>query len=249
MTETSTLRAALDPRSIAVIGASENPNKIGGRPIHYLARFGFKGAIYPINPHRAELQGHKSYPDLASLPEAPELAIVAVPGQAAVAAVTACSERGVKVAVVMASGFGETGAEGEAQERAMVATARAHSMRIVGPNTQGLANFGTGAIANFSTMFLESPPEDGPVAIVSQSGAMSVVPYGLLRARGIGVRHTHATGNDADVTAPELARAVLEDPEVRLLLLYLESIADADELAEVAEAARRREVPVVALKA
>ena len=249
MTAHTTLRAALDPSSVAVIGASENPNKIGGRPIHYLGRFGFRGAIYPINPHRAEIQGHKSYPDLASLPEAPELAIVAVPGQAAVAAVTACAQRGVKVAVVMASGFGETGPSGQAEERAMVETARAHGMRLVGPNTQGLANFGTGAIANFSTMFLESPPQDGPIAIVSQSGAMSVVPYGLLRARGIGVRHTHATGNDADVTAPEMARAVLEDPAVKLLLLYLESIADAGALAEVAAAARRREVPVVALKA
>ncbi len=239
MSSPSSLRAALDPRSVAVIGASENPNKIGGRPINYLGRFGFRGAIYPINPHRAEIQGHKSYPDLASLPEAPELAIVAVPGEAAVAAVTACAERGVKVAVVMASGFGETGAAGRAEERAMVARARAAGMRLVGPNTQGLANFGTGAIASFSTMFLESPPQDGPVAIVSQSGAMSVVPYGLLRARGIGVRHTHATGNDADVTAAA----------VGLLLLYLESIADAAALAEVAETARRRGVPVVALKA
>jgi acyl-CoA synthetase (NDP forming) len=249
MTSHSSLRAALDPRSVAVIGASENPNKIGGRPIHYLDRFGFSGAIYPINPHRVEIQGYRSYPDLASLPEAPELAIVAVPGQAAVAAVTACAERGVKVAIVMASGFGETGAAGQAEQRAMVASARAAGMRLVGPNTQGLANFGTGAILSFSTMFLEAPPQDGPVAIVSQSGAMSVVPYGLLRARGIGVRHTHATGNDADVTAAEFARAVLEDPAVRLLLLYLESIADASALAEVAETARRRDVPVVALKA
>ncbi len=249
MTTPSSLRSALDPRSVAVIGASENPNKIGGRPIHYLGRFGFRGAIYPINPTRAEVQGHKSYPDLASLPAAPELVVVAVPGQAAVEAVTACAERGVKIAVVMASGFGETGPEGRAQERAMVERARAAGMRLVGPNTQGLANFGTGAIANFSTMFLESPPQDGPVAIVSQSGAMSVVPYGLLRGRGIGVRHTHATGNDADVTAPQLARAVLEDSEVRLLLLYLESIADASALADVAETAREREIPVVALKA
>jgi acetate---CoA ligase (ADP-forming) len=245
----ATLRAALDPRSVAVIGASENPNKIGGRPIHYLGRFGFRGAIYPINPHRAEVQGHKSYPDLASLPEAPELAVVAVPGQAAVDAVAACAERGVKVAIVMASGFGETGAAGRAQEQAMVARARAAGMRLIGPNTQGLANFGTGAIASFSTMFLESPPKDGPVAIVSQSGAMSVVPYGLLRARGIGVRHAHATGNDADVTAAELARAVVEDPAVELLLLYLESIADAAALADVAETARHRGLPVVALKA
>ncbi len=249
MTAPFSLRAALDPRSIAVIGASDNPNKIGGRPIHYLDRFGFRGAVYPINPHRAEIQGHKSYPDLASLPEAPDLAIVAVPGEAAVAAIAECAGRGVQVALVMSSGFGETGSSGQARERAMVATARTRGMRLVGPNTQGLANVGTGAIANFSTMFLESPPQDGPVAIVSQSGAMSVVPYGLLRARGIGVRHTHATGNDADVTAPELARAVLDDPAVRLLLLYLESIADAAALAEVADAARRRDVPVVALKA
>jgi len=239
----------LDPRSIAVIGASENPHKIGGRPIHYLGRFGFRGRIYPINPNRPEIQGHRSYPDLASLPEAPDLVIVAVPGAAAVQAVDDCAARGVKVAVVMASGFGETGAAGLAQERAMVARARAAGMRLVGPNTQGLANFGTGAIASFSTMFLEAPPQDGPVAIVSQSGAMSVVPYGLLRVRGIGVRHAHATGNDADVTSLELARAVVDDPEVKLLLLYLESIADAAALADVAETARQRDLPVVALKA
>src|SRR5262249_23262685 len=202
MTASSTLRPALDPRSVAVIGASESPNKIGGRPIHYLGRFGFKGAIYPINPHRSEIQRHKSYPDLASLPEAPELAVVAVPGQAAVAAGAAAAARGGQVAGVPAPGFGETGAEGRADERAMVESARAHGMRLVGPNTQGLANFGTGAIASFSTMFLESPPQDGPVAIVSQSGAMSVVPYGLLRARGIGVRHAHPTRNDADPTPP-----------------------------------------------
>src|SRR5215472_12412855 len=238
MTSQAALRAALDPRSVAVIGASENPNKIGGRPIHYLGRFGFSGEIYPINPHRAELQGHKSYPDLDSLPEAPELAIVAVPGQAAVAAVKACAERGVKVAIVMASGFGETGADGLAEQRAMVEAARAAGMRLVGPNTQGLANFGTGAIANFSTMFLESPPADGPVAIVSQSGAMSVVPYGLLRARGIGVRHTHATGNGGDVSLAELARVVIEDPAVRLMLLYLEAIPDPEILADVAQRAR-----------
>lgn len=116
--------------------------------------------------------------------------------------------RGVKIAVVMTSGFGETSApEGRAKERRMVAAARAGGMRMVGPNSQGLANFGTGAVASFSTMFLEEPPADGPIAVISQSGSMSVVPYGLLRQRGLGVRHTHATGNDADVTVAELAAA------------------------------------------
>src|SRR6185503_5213626 len=104
----------------------------------------------------------------------------------------------------------------------------AGQMRIIGPNTQGLANFGTGAIANFSTMFIEVEPMDGPVAIVSQSGAMSVVPYGFLRRRGIGVRHAHATGNECDVTVAELTRVVATDPAVKLLLLYLEGIPDPD---------------------
>jgi acyl-CoA synthetase (NDP forming) len=248
MSATDQLRFALAPRSIALIGASENPDKIGGRPLLYLRRFGFRGRIYPINPNRAEVQGVKAYPDLASLPEAPDLALIMVAAEAAMAAVEACAKRGVKVAICMASGFGETGREGEAAEKAMVARARAHGMRLIGPNSQGLVNFGTGVVASFSTMFLEAPPADGPVAIVSQSGAMSGVPYGLLRDRGIGVRHAHATGNGGDVSLAELARAVIDDPPVRLMLLYLETIPDPEVLAEVAERARARDVPVVALK-
>jgi acetate---CoA ligase (ADP-forming) len=242
------LRFALEPRSIALIGASENPNKIGGRPLLYLQRFGYRGRLYPINPNRAEVQGIRSYPDLASLPEAPDLAIVMVAGEAAVEMCRHCAERGVKVTICMASGFAETGAQGAAAEKAMVATARAHGMRLIGPNSQGLVNFGAGVAASFSTMFLEAPPADGPVAIISQSGAMSAVPYGLLRGRGIGVRHVHATGNDGDVTVAELARAVIDDDAVKLLLLYLEAIPDPAMLAEVAERARARNVPVVAVK-
>lgn len=248
-TAAADLRAALDPQSVAVIGASTNPHKIGGRPIAYLARFGFQGRIYPINPNATEVQGLRSFADLAALPEAPDLVVIAVPGDAAVAAVAACAARGVKLAVVMSSGFGEIDAAGLAKQRAMVETARAAGMRLVGPNTQGLANFGTGAVPNFSTMFTEMPPEPGPLAIVSQSGAMSVVPYCLLRARGIGVRHVHATGNEADLTVADFALAVAQDPAVRLLLLYLEAVADPARLAEAARVARERDLPIVALKA
>ena len=121
-------------------------------------------------------------------------------------------------------------------------------MRMIGPNSQGMANFGTGAVPSFSSMFLEVPPQDGPVGIVSQSGAMSVVPYGLLRRRRVGVRYVHATGNDCDVTAAELAVAVAQDPGVKLLLLYLESIPDPHHLADVARVGRERRLPIVALK-
>lgn len=243
------MRAALDPRSVAIVGASENPDKVGGRPLLYLGRHGYRGAVYPINPNRDRIQGRQAYPDLLSLPEAPEVAIIALAGDAAVEAVQTCAGMGVKVALVMTSGFGEVDAiEGKAKEARMRSVSREAGMRVVGPNSQGLANFGTGAILSFSTMYIEMPAEDGPVAIVSQSGAMSVVPYALLRARGIGVRHSHATGNDCEVTVGEFASVVAEDPAVRLLLLYVESISDARSLVELADIARKRELPVLALK-
>lgn len=243
------LQSALAPRSVAVIGASDNPHKVGGRPILYLQRYGYRGAIYPINPARATVQGLRAFSRLEELPEAPELAIVAVAGDEAVRAVEACAARGVKVAVVMASGFGETGEPGRRVQEGMVETARQAGMRLIGPNCQGLANFATGAVANFSTIFHELEGRDGPVAIVSQSGASSQAIYTLVMEKGLGVRHVHATGNEADVTVADLAEAVIEDPGVRLLLLYMEAIKDPQRLAAAAERARSRGVPVVALKA
>ena len=245
----SRLEAALDPKSIAIIGASENPNKVGGRPVHYLDKFGFKGKIFPINPSRTEVQGYKCYNSLADLPEAPDMVIVAVAGDNAIGAVEDCAAHGIKVAVVMASGFGEVDAVvGKAKERRMVEVAHKAGMRIVGPNSQGLANFGTGAIASFSTMFMDMDRAEGHVAMLSQSGALSTVPVGFLRQRGIGVRHTHATGNDADISVGELAVAVAEDPEVKLLLLYLESIPEKKYLEELAAVALDRDLPIIALK-
>jgi acetate---CoA ligase (ADP-forming) len=242
------LAAALNPRSIAVVGASDNPHKVGGRPILFMKKYGYRGQVFPINPARAEVQGYKSFPDLASLPEVPDMAIVALAGEATVQAVEQCARMGVKVAVIMASGFGETGAEGKKFQDAMLVQARAAGMRMVGPNSQGLANFGSGAIANFSTIFNDLPNIAGPAAIVSQSGALSQLIYGLLRKRGIGVRHCHATGNEADISVAELAVAVAQDPEVKLLLLYLETVNDPDKLAEAAAVARGRDLPLLVLK-
>jgi acetate---CoA ligase (ADP-forming) len=243
------LRSALSPRSVAVIGASDNPHKVGGRPILYMQRYGYRGAIYPVNPGRASVQGLRAFSRLEDLPESPELAIVAVAGDEAVRAVQSCAALGVKVAVVMASGFGETGAEGLRVQEAMVETARRAGMRLIGPNCQGLANFATGVVANFSTIFHELEGRDGPVAIVSQSGANSQAIYTLLHEKRLGVRHVHATGNEADVSVAELAAAVIEDPGVGLVLLYMEAIKEPTTLALAAEAARIKGIPIVALKA
>src|ERR1051325_6469452 len=182
-------------------------------------------------------------------PAPPQLAIIAVAGAEAVAAVEACAAQGVKVAVVMTSGFAETGEEGARAQARMSAAAQAAGMRLIGPNCQGLANFATGLVANFSTIFHELEGRDGPVAIVSQSGAISQAIYTLLREQGVSARHVHATGNEADVTIADLAGAVARDPGVRLVLLYMEAIKDPALLAAAAIAAHARQVPIVALKA
>lgn len=241
-------RSALDPTAVAVIGATDNPHSVGGRPIHYMQRFGFQGKIYPVNPGRSTVQGLTCYPSIADLPTTPDLAIIALSAARAEQAVHDCVKRNIKVIIIMSSGFRETGEAGRQAERRLVEIARAGGSRLVGPNSQGLANLRSGAIANFSTMFDEVPPQDGPIGIISQSGAASVMPYALLRENDLGARYVLATGNDADLTAADLLDGVLEDPEIRLVLLYMESIQDADALARAAERARRQGVAVVALK-
>lgn len=245
---TSSLRPFLAPRSIAILGASQDPNKVGGRPLHFLKAYGFKGPIYPINPGRPEVQGVAAFKSLADLPEAPDLALIAVAGDQAIEAIEDCAKRGVKGAICITSGFGEVSAEGKEKERRMVAAARAGGMRMVGPNTQGLANFSNGAVCSFSTFFTLFQPKDGAIAMVSQSGAMSALPIGLLNERGLGVRYSLATGNDADVNVLEMAAAAASDPAIKLLLLYIEGLPRPDLLADLAETAHKNGVFVVALK-
>jgi acyl-CoA synthetase (NDP forming) len=236
------------PESVAVVGASDDPEKIGGRPLRYLREFGYAGLVVPVNPRRDQVQGMATVPSLGDSPVVPDVALIAVPGQACVDAVATAAEMGVKGAVVMSSGFGETHtAEGDRMQAELLGHARRAGMRVVGPNSQGLASFHSGAVLGFSTLFTEQPPADGPVAIISQSGALASVPYGILRRRGIGVRYAHGTGNDVDVTAAELAAEAIDDPDLRLLLLYLENVGDPESLVALGERSRRNGVPVVAL--
>jgi acyl-CoA synthetase (NDP forming) len=243
------LRALLAPRSVAVVGASDDPDKIGGRPIDFLKRFGFEGTVYPVNPHRELVQGLASYRDVTSLPAPPDVTLIVVPGDEAVAAVEQSAAVGAGAAVVLASGFAETSAGGRQAQDRMAGVAREAGMRLVGPNCQGVTNFANGAVLSFSTMYLEEPPADGPIAVISQSGSMSQVPYAMLRQRGRGVRYCAATGNEADVSALEMAAAVATDPAVHLVLLYLETVRDAAWLAELGRLSAARHLPVIALKA
>jgi acyl-CoA synthetase (NDP forming) len=213
-----------------------------------MSKFGYSGRILPINPKRKSVQGIECYASLDDVDIVPEAAIIAVSGEDAVNAVRGCVRRGVSTAILMASGFAETGTAGLLVQRELVEFARAHGMRLVGPNAQGLANFATGAVLNFSTMFMEVPPQDGPIAIVSQSGAASVMPYALLREKGLGVRYLAATGNDADLGVSELVRLVADDEDIRLILVYVESLTRPQFLAEAADVARQHGAYIVLLK-
>jgi acetate---CoA ligase (ADP-forming) len=236
------------PRSIAVLGASNDPTRIGGRPIAYLKASRFKGAVYPVNPNRSEVQGLKAYRSVADLPEAPDVAVVAVPAGLAVQAIEELGRRGVKAAVVFTAGFAEVddaGATGQAQ---MVTAARAGGLRILGPNCLGVFDGRTGYYATFSASFESGWPVPGRIGIASQSGAYGTHLYTLARNRRIGASLCIMTGNEADVTVGECIGWLAENPEVDVIAAYVEGIREAPALIAAFETARAARKPIVMMK-
>ena len=244
----SGLTPLLSPCSIAVLGASSDPARIGGRPIAYLQAQGFKGAIYPVNPNRPEVQGLKAYPSVADLPETPDVAIVAVSADIAGRAVEDLAQRGVKAALIFTAGFAEVHEEGAAEQARMVATARARGMRILGPNCLGVFDARTAYYATFSTSFDSGWPVVGRIGIASQSGAYGTHLYTLARNRGIGASLCIMTGNEADVTVGECIGWLAENPEVDVIATYLEGVREAPNLIAALEVARAAKKPVIMQK-
>ena len=244
----ASLDSLLEPDSVAVIGASSDATRIGGRPIHYMKQQGFRGEILPVNPNRAEIQGLAAYPSIAALPRVPETAIVAVPTAVAIQAVDELGARGVKSAIVFTAGFAETGQAGEAAQAALMAAARRHGMRLLGPNCLGLFNARIGFYPIFSSSLESGWPPPGRVGIASQSGAYGTHVFAVARARGIGTPICVTTGNEADVTIGDVIGWLAEDPETDVIAAYAEGIREADGLVAALEAARRAKKPVVMMK-
>jgi acetate---CoA ligase (ADP-forming) len=238
------LTPLLAPRSVAVLGASSDATRIGGRPIAYMRSQGFPGALYPVNPNRAEIQGLKAYPSVADLPETPDVAIVAVPAELAAPAIDDLARRGVKAVVMFTAGFAEVDDAGAA----VVATARAAGMRILGPNCLGVFDARRSYYATFSSSFDSGWPVPGRIGIASQSGAYGTHLYTLARNRGIGASLCVMTGNEADVTVGECIGWLAENPEVDVIAVYAEGIREAPGLIAALEAARAAKKPVVMQK-
>src|SRR6195952_4329382 len=242
------LTPLLAPRSVAVLGASSDATRIGGRPIAYMRAQDFPGALYPVNPNRAEIQGLKAYPSIAELPEAPDVAIVAVPAEVAAPAVEDLGKKGVKAIVMFTAGFAEMDESGEVAQAKMVATARSYGMRILGPNCLGVFDARRAYYATFSSSFDSGWPVPGRIGIASQSGAYGTHLYTLARNRGIGASLCVMTGNEADVTVGECIGWLAENPEVDVIPVYAEGIREAPGLIAALTAAKASKKPIVMQK-
>lgn len=244
----SGLTPLLAPRSVAVLGASSDPTRISGRPIAYMKSQGFQGALYPINPNRAEVQGLKAYASINDVPEVPDVAIVAVASEVAAAAIEDLAKKGVKAVVMFTAGFAEMDDDGAIAQAKMVATARSYGMRILGPNCLGVFDARRAYYATFSSSFDSGWPVPGRIGIASQSGAYGTHLYTLARNRGIGASLCVMTGNEGDVTVGECIGWLAENPEVDVIAVYAEGIREAPGLIAALEAARAARKPVVMQK-
>jgi acetate---CoA ligase (ADP-forming) len=241
-------RALLAPRTVAIVGASSDPSRIGGRPVRYYREGGFKGRLYPINPNRDEVQGYKAYASLAAVPEPIDCAVIAVPAPHVEGALAACAARGAAAAVVFSAGFAEVGSAGVALQRALAATAAAAGIRLVGPNCLGLFNASIGHFPTFSSFPEFGPPLPGRVGLVTQSGAYGSHVLMQARARRVGISIWASTGNEADISVADLIEALAHDPQIDVIACYLEGVKDRKTFFRGLAAAHAAKKPVVLVK-
>jgi acyl-CoA synthetase (NDP forming) len=242
------LTALVRPGSVAIIGASAEPTRIGGRPIAYMLRAGFKGAILPVNPNRGDVQGLACYPAIADLPQTPDVAVIAVPGEAALRAVEDLGARGTRFAIMFTAGFAEVDEAGAAAQQSLVAAARRHGLRLLGPNCLGLFNAANGFYPIFSASLEGGFPLPGRVGIASQSGAYGTHLFAACRNRRIGTAMLVTTGNEADLSVADALAWMAQDEDIDVIMAYVEGVQDGPAFAAALDAARRACKPVIVMK-
>jgi acetate---CoA ligase (ADP-forming) len=241
-------RLIFAPESIVIVGASADPTKTSYRPLKYLVEGGYKGLIYPINPKAEEIAGVKCWPSLAALPEQPDLAFILLNADAAIDAVADCGKAGVGAAMILASGFGESGAEGHARQERLAAVAKASGVRVLGPSCLGLANLHHGMVLTGNAAFAEKGLVPGGVFCASQSGSMIGALLSRGRSKGVNFAGLLSVGGELDLSLGALCEATLDDPAITSYMLFLETIRDAPAIRRFAAGAAARGKPVVALK-
>jgi acetate---CoA ligase (ADP-forming) len=237
----------LQPRAIAIVGASDDASKTTARPQQFLEHSGFGGAKYFINPRRETVQGAKAWPSLSALPEVPDHVYIMTGAEHAIEAVRECADLGIPVATILASGFGEAGPQGQQREARLVEAA-AGKVRLIGPSSLGVVNPRNGLLLTGNAAFGESDVPKGGIFVASQSGSIIGALVSRARGRGIGFAGLVSVGGEADLSVGTICQAVLDDPEVTSFALFLESLSHAEDLAAFALAAAEAGKPVAVYK-
>lgn len=241
---TSSLSPFFSPSGVAVIGASSNPQKLSHGILYNLVNSTYTGGVYPVNPGAEELLGRKCYPDISSVPDPVELAVIVLPAPALPDTLEACGKRGLKAAIIISGGFKEVGAEGEKLEQRCLSIARSYGMRLIGPNCVGLMSLHSG----LNTTFIHGMPDAGGIGFLSQSGAVCGGVIDFVLGKKVGFSHFLSLGNEADVTETDIIEYLGEDPHTRVIAAYVEQIRDGRRFLDVARKVSRRK-PIVLIKA
>jgi acyl-CoA synthetase (NDP forming) len=236
------------PRSIALVGQSNDAGKTAGRPLKFLRQAGYAGRVYPVNARRDEVLGERAWPSLEALPEVPEHAYIVAPTEAAMEAIEACGRAGVAVATVLSDGFAEAGDIGLARENRLTEIVRSTGMRIVGPSSLGIVDLRNGALITANAAFDEPGLPVGKIFGASHSGGMIGTFLSRGRACGIGFAGLVSVGNEVDLSLGEICLATLDDPDIDGYVLFLETLRHADALRRFAEGAAAAGKPVLAYK-
>lgn len=232
------LDALFNPRSIAIVGATEDTNRIGGVPLALMIERGYTGRLIPINPKYENVQGLPAFPSLAAAGGPIDIAIVAVPAGALAATLEDAIAAGVKALIVFSSGFAEMDAAGRDVQQQVARRAREAGVRLLGPNCLGMMSFRDNVFATFSPAPRAGTNKVGNIAIVSQSGAFGAFAFSLARARELGMSYWMTTGNEADVEFADCVQWLAADRDTRVILGYMEGCRDGDKLKRALAAAR-----------
>lgn len=243
---TASLRPFFQPRSITIIGASRDPNKIGYRLLDALRTNRFRGAVYPINPKATEIIGIRTYSSVLQIPEPVDLAVISVPRDSVSSVIDECAAKGIRACVIITAGFAEVGSEGSTLQRQLVVKIRQHGMRMIGPNCFGILN--TDPTIRLNATFSSLFPPRGRVALSSQSGAIGIATLAGARRFHLGISSFVSVGNKADVSTNDLLQYWEEDPATNVILLYVESFGNPRRFARIAQRVSHRK-PIVAVKA
>jgi len=239
-----------EARSVALIGASPDENKISGRPGKLLDALGYDGAIYPVNPSRDEIRGRTCYDSVLDVPDDVDVALLMVPAEYIPEVLTECGQKGVAFNIIISSGFGEIGDEGKILEAEILDIIAEYGIRVVGPNTLGMVNLTSGLPLTFDTAFedLTAGEYDQSVAIVSQSGGFGEMLYMIITRMGIGTEYWASTGNELDVDLLEVLEYIVENGDVNAVVSFVESLKRGERFTSVAEQVLAAETPLVSFK-